>query len=59
MKKYFLYVTICTEVDSDLEPSDSIQEVKKEAFFLISNTQNVRFLHAEVLEIESFNPFNN
>lgn len=58
MKKQFLYVTICVEVESKLEPSESIEEVKKQAFFLISNTEHVQCLHAEVLQIESFNPFN-
>jgi hypothetical protein len=59
MKKQFLYVTICVEVESKLEPPHIIQEIKTQAFFLISNTQHVGFLHAEVLQIESFNPFNN
>lgn len=59
MKKHFLYITICAEVQSELEPSESIEEVKKQAYFLFSDTQHVGFLHAEVLQIESFNPFNN
>lgn len=58
MKKHFLYITICAEVQSEVEPSESIQEVKKQAYFLFTDTENVRFLHAEVLHIESFNPFN-